>query len=413
MTRTERIAWVVGSLALALLALAGGYWWGRPATVASAPTVAAPATPQVLYWYDPMVPAQHFDKPGKSPFMDMQLVPKYADAAPDTAGVRIDPQVRQNLGVRTALAKRGRLSATLRVPGTVGWNLREERVISLPVDAVVERLNVRTPFEPVRAGQVLMSVRAPAWSTALAEAQALQSVQSREAQALRSGSSGRLRALALPVGAKTDGRGAILLTAPVSGVVSEIAVREGQAVAASMPLLRLNGTDSMWVEAALPPTSSELQAGTPVMVFANGAAADGRSGRIEALLPQVDASTRTQRARIVLDNHDGQLTPGQFVQVSLEPEAASEAVLVPSEAIIADGTRSRVIVLRNERFVPVAVRTGRSGGGRTEVLSGLAGGESVVTSGQFLIDSEANLSGALDRLSAPADPHAQHPGKTP
>ena len=403
MTRSERTYLISGAVAIALVALGGGYLWGHQARSVPAPPAATTVKPQALYWYDPMVPAQHFDKPGKSPFMDMQLVPKYSDAAPGASGVRIDPQVRQNLGVRTAIATRGRLTATLRVPGTVGWNQREERVISLPVDAIIERLVVRTPFESVRAGQVLLSVRAPMWSSALAEARALRGAQSREGRALQSAASGRLRALGLPAGARADGRGAIVITAPVTGVVSEIAAREGQAVPAGMPLLRLNGTGSMWVEAALPPTVGGLRAGTPVTVIVDAAAGASRSGRIDALLPLVDASTRTQRARIVLDNVDGLLAPGQFVQVELAPEAAVSAVLVPSEAVIADGEQSRVIVLRDQRFVPVAVRTGRSGGGRTEVLSGLAGGERVVTSGQFLIDSEANLSGALDRLGTPAE----------
>ncbi len=412
MTRTQTILATSGAIALALLALAGGYRWGRSADVAPTPSAVTPAKAQVLYWYDPMVPDQHFDKPGKSPFMDMQLVPKYGDEASGAAGVRIDPSVRQNLGIRTVAAVRGRLTATVRVPGTVGWDLSEERVISLPVDGVVERLTVRTPFETVRAGQILMSVRAPAWSTALAEAHALRGAQSGEARALRSAASARLRALGLPSGAQEDGRGGILLTAPVSGVVSEIAVREGQAVSAGVPLLRLNGTRSVWVEAALPPTAGDLGPGTSVTVFVDASAGAARPGRIQALLPQVDASTRTQRARIVLDNQDGRLAPGQFVQVDLTPEAAAEAVLVPSEAIIADGAQLRVIVQRNQRFVPVVVRTGRSGGGRTEILSGLAAGERVVTSGQFLIDSEASLSDALDRLATPGRPDQHPPGGT-
>jgi Cu(I)/Ag(I) efflux system membrane fusion protein len=402
MTRNERIAWSAAIVAVALGALAGGYFWGhRPAE--SMPTTAAAAgKPAVLYWYDPMVPDQHFDKAGKSPFMDMQLVPKYADGGNASAGVRIDPRVRQSLGVRTVAAERGRLSASLTVPGTVTWNLREERLISLPVDAVVERLVVRTPFEPVRAGQVLMSLRSPGWGVALAEAQALQQAHSREAKELRSASRERLHALGLPPGARTDGRGAILLTAPVTGVVSEIAVREGQAVSAGMSLMRLNGTGSVWIEASLPPGAGDIGPGTVVTVMLGGAGSDPLTGRVEALLPQVDASTRAQRARIVLDNPDGRLVPGQFVQVALQPTDAADAVLVPSSAVIMDGTQSRVLVLRNDRFVPVAVRVGRSGAGRTEILAGLAAGERVVASGQFLIDSEANLSGALERLAAPA-----------
>jgi Cu(I)/Ag(I) efflux system membrane fusion protein len=399
MSRNERIAWIAG----ALLALGLGYWWGgwreRPAPTPAATTAPAAAENRVLYWYDPMVPDQHFDKPGKSPFMDMQLVPKYASGAGESEGVAIASGVRQNLGVRTVVAKRGPLAIAFRVPGTVAWNLRDERVLSLPVDAVVERLYVRTPFEAVRAGQALLSLRSPTWSAALAEAQALRGAESAEARALGAAAAERLRSLGLPAGARRDGRGGIVLTAPVSGVLSEIAVREGQAVPAGTPLLRINGTRSLWIEAALPPNiAAQAVAGTPVEVLAE--ALDGASftGRIEALLPQVDAGTRSQRARIVVDDADARLAPGMFVQVAIRPAAAPDAVLVPSAAVIADGTQTRVIVQRGDRFVPVLVRTGRSDGGNTEILSGLSGGERVVASGQFLIDSEANLSGALERL---------------
>jgi Cu(I)/Ag(I) efflux system membrane fusion protein len=399
MTRSERTSVFVGAVVLALLGLAGGYFWARRApthatTLAPEP---APAQQRILYWYDPMVPDQHFDKPGKSPFMDMQLVPKYAGDAAGAAGVRIDPQVRQNLGVRTVAVGRGRLPGAAWVPGTVAWNLRDERVLSVPVDAVVARLFVRTPFEAVRAGQVLLSVNAPEWSAALAEAQALRGARSSEARDLQAAATGRLRVLGLPEGARSDGRGDIAIIAPISGVVSELSVREGQAVAAGAPLLRLNGTRSVWVEAALPAAlAAGIAVGDPVEVSAGGEGASV-AGTIAALLPQVDPATRTQRARIELDNAKGRLSPGQFVQVSL-PGSTTDALLVPAEAVISDGVQSRVIVLRDDRFVPVAVRTGRSAGGRTEVLEGLVPGERVVASGQFLIDSEANLSGALDRM---------------
>jgi Cu(I)/Ag(I) efflux system membrane fusion protein len=380
MTRNERIA----VLAIGALALAGaiglGYLWGNGADATDmAAQSASPAEKKILYWYDPMQPDQHFDKPGKSPFMDMQLLPKYADDAPGAAGVRIAPEVRQNLGIRTVVVTRGRLTSTQRVPG-----------------------------------QVLMSVRSPAWSAALAEANALRHAQSAEGRSLQAAAVGRLRALGFPAAAQVDARGAIVLTSPVAGVVSEIAVRDGQAVAAGTPLLRLNGTRSVWVEAALPPQATGSAApGTPVDVSVDALPGQTFTGTIEALLPQVDASTRTQRARIVLDNPDGRLAPGQFVQVALRPEAAGDAVLVPSGAVVDDGPRARIIVLVDERFVPVAVRTGRSGGGMTEIVSGLSGGERIVASGQFLIDSEANLSGALDRLGTPADPHAEHAGAKP
>ena len=414
MNRTERVAVIViGGLLLAV-ALGGGYRWGRNADpVPPAAASAVPAERKVLYWYDPMAPAQHFDKPGKSPYMDMQLVPRYADDVADSDGVRIAPGVRQNLGIRTSVASRGRLAVHDHVTGTVTWNLREERVLSLPVDAVVERLYVSTPFETVRPGQPLMAVRSPAWSAALAEAAALRDARSAEGRSLRAVADGRLQALGYPAGARVDARGAIVLTAQITGVVSEISVREGQAAGAGTPLLRLNGTRSVWVEASLPPrTVASAQTGTPVAVTVDALPGETFTGTVEALLPQVDAGSRTQRARIALGNPEGRLVAGQFAQVALQPEGTNEFVLVPADAVITDGTQARVIVVVDDRFVPTAVTPGRSGGGMTEILSGLAGGEKIVASAQFLIDSEADLSGALERLASPAE-HAGPPDGLP
>ena len=116
------------------------------------------------------------------------------------------------------------------------------------------------------------------------------------------------------------------------------------------------------------------------------------NGEVETLLPQIDPSSRTQRARIVLRNEDGLLVPGMFAELTLRSEAGASVPLVPTEAVVATGSDSRVIVLGADgSFQPVRVQIGRSDGGRTEILSGLKGGERVVTSGQYLIDSEASL----------------------
>jgi Cu(I)/Ag(I) efflux system membrane fusion protein len=404
-TRNQNLLVATGLIA-ALGGIGLGFWWGTSRHADTAPTTApAPASEKaVLYWYDPMVPDQHFDQPGKSPFMDMQLVPKYASEAAASTGVRIDPGVRQNLGLRTAVVDTGSFAASVRAPGTVGWNLREERIVSVPVEAVVERLFARTPFAAVTAGEPLVRLRAPAWSAALAEAQALAGGSTASARGLAPAARQRLRALGLPEGARTDGSGGVVLTAPQGGIVSEIAVREGESVAAGTTLLRINGTRTVWVEAAVPATAgTALAVGTPVQVTVDSRLGEVLTGVVEAWLPQLDPSTRSQRARIVLDNPDGALVAGQFVQVVLQSETARVTPWVPSSAVIADGTQTRVIVQDEAgAFRPVIVRTGNSNDGKTEILAGLSGGERVVVSGQFLIDSEANLSGALERLALPA-----------
>ena len=180
---------------------------------------------EVLYWYDPMVPDQHFDKPGKSPFMDMALVPKYADNASGTGtGIAIDPGVQQNLGIRTVTVALGQLSGAVSVPGTIGWDLRLEEVVSARVDMIVDRVYVESPYERVDAGQPLARILAPTWSSALAEAHALRSARSDAARALRPAARERLHALGLPPLAST-GSGHIVLRAPADGVL-HVAWRE-------------------------------------------------------------------------------------------------------------------------------------------------------------------------------------------
>ncbi|MFP7721385.1 efflux RND transporter periplasmic adaptor subunit [Lysobacter sp. A3-1-A15] len=416
MTTVRKQAVMAGTAGLVLLAagLGGGYWLAGGtgnATGSQAPNAAGTAERserEVLYWYDPMVPDQRFEKPGKSPFMDMELVPKYADDA-STTGVRIDPGVQQNVGIRTEIVETGTLAGHLRVPGTLTWDLRKESIVSTPVEAIISRLTVKTPFQSVRRGQPLATVLSPTWGSALAESRALAGASSSHARELQGAAQRRLRYLGLSDTTIT-GNGGVVLRAPRSGVVSEIMVSEGQAAMPGTPLFRINGTDTMWLEAAIPQAGAQgVRPGTPVTATVSAAPGRTFEGEVEALLPDIDATTRTQRARVVLRNEEGLLVPGMFAQLTLAPEQGREVPVIPSEALIVTGTDSRVIIVGPDGdFQPVRVTTGRSSGGRTEVLSGLEGGERVVTSGQFLIDSEASLSGALGRLQGPEGDDA-HP----
>jgi membrane fusion protein, copper/silver efflux system len=409
MNRMHRIAFAA-ALAFGLLAaVALGYWWGRVRgeTPVAADDAAGDGR-KVLYWYDPMMPDQRFDKPGKSPFMDMQLVPRYADQKRNgPTGVRIDPGVQQNLGIRSARVELGNLDTRIRVPATLAWDLGRESLVSAPVDALLSRLHVKAPYTPVRRGQALATVLAPEWGAAIAESRALERAGSADARALQPAARQRLRMLGLS-GTTAGGDGSVLLRAPHDGVVSEIMVREGQAAMAGMPLLRINGTETLWLEAAIPQAATAgIGPGTPVEATVSALPGHRFSGEVDMLLPQVDATSRTQRARVVLRNDEGLLAPGMFAELELRPETGSRRPLVPTDALIATGDDVRVIVMAdNGSFLPVRVRIGRSGGGRTEILEGLSGGERIVTSGQFLIDSEASLSGALERLRPTADDSA-------
>ncbi len=149
------------------LAAAAGYWFGTshpPAPPPETPAAAGAGDRKVLYWYDPMYPQQRFDKPGKSPFMDMQLVPKYADAGGDESTVSISPRVVQNLGVRTAEARAGSLAPKLAAVGNVEYNERAVVLVQPRTAGFVERLHVRAPLDPVRAGDPLVEILFPEWA---------------------------------------------------------------------------------------------------------------------------------------------------------------------------------------------------------------------------------------------------------
>ncbi|MHB1282270.1 MAG: efflux RND transporter periplasmic adaptor subunit [Metallibacterium scheffleri] len=395
---------VVAALAVAV---AAGYLWGRRTSPAVPGQGTASVPRKILYWYDPMAPGQRFDHPGPSPTMpSMQLVPKYAGAAGgNEGGVRISPRIEQNLGMRAAVVRVGVLHRELRVPGVMAWDRRRSVVVSARADGVLSRLFVRAPFDRVQAGQPLAELLAPAWSSAVAEYRVLEQAHSADARGLRGAALQRLRVLGMSADEirSADVGAGVVLRAPVTGVVSALEVRQGQQVSAGMTLLRIDDLTRLWLDAAIPQAEvAGIGAGTRVQVEVNAFPGRIFNGRVEALLPEVDARTRTETARIALDNPDGTLAPGMYATVKLAVAAGKPHPLVPDEALISTGVQNRVILdLGDGRMAPRAVRIGRSADGYTEVLAGLSGGERVVTSGQFLIDSEANLDGTLQRLTTP------------
>jgi Cu(I)/Ag(I) efflux system membrane fusion protein len=388
---------------------------------ASAPSSAAPPDQTVLYWYDPMVPNQHFDKPGKSPFMDMQLVPKIAGQGGDDAGagvVRIDPRQVQNLGLRTAHAERGALATRTRTTGAVAFDERAVTVVQARIAGIVERLDVRAPLTAVKQGQALLTLIAPDWTAAQEEYLSFQRMHAPGLDGLRDAARRRLLLLGMSEGqiraVERSGQAQtrITITAPRDGVVGELSVREGATVAVGSPLLRLNGLDTVWIDAAIPETQiGRVTAAASATVELPAFPGERFPARLDALLPQIDPTTRTQTARLVLVNPDHRIAPGMFAQVEFaaSPDRAA-GVLVPTEAVIATGTRSVVIVVDGDgHFRAQEIRTGDESGGKTEVLGGLQEGDTVVLSGQFLIDSEASLSGTLARLGGSEKPASDAP----
>ncbi len=371
---------------------------------------------KVLYWHDPMVPGQKFDKPGKSPFMDMELVPVYADEGQgQDGGVAVSPGVRQNLGIRTAEVRKGTLARTLDAVGNVAFNERDLVQLQARSSGYVEKLFVRAPLDPVRKGQPLLQLYVPDWVAAQEEYLAVKRMPAGadtagllDAARQRMRLAGMTDAQVAQVSARSQVSPRITVTAPADGVVSELAVREGMTVAPGAPLFRINGLRTVWVNAEVPESAAaQIRPGMAVRATSPAFPGTAFAGKVEALLPEVSAATRTLKARIELANPGGKLVPGMFATIHMAPAQSRETLLVPAEAVIRTGERTVVITVSDDgRFAPVQIVTGAEADGQAEVLEGLAEGQKVVASGQFLIDSEASLRGTLQRLGAatPAAP---------
>ena len=355
-----------------------------------------------LYWHDPMVPGQKFDKPGKSPFMDMQLVPVYAGEAGDEGKVTISPRVLQNLGMRTAKVTSGRLESTLAAVGSVAYNERDVALVQARSGGFVERLHVRAPLDRVRKGQALLELYSPDWIAAQEDYLAARRMQGAGADGLAVASRERMRLAGMDEDhirlvertGKVHPR--VAVTAPIGGVVTELSAREGMTVAAGAPLFRINGVASVWINAEVPEAAAgRLHPGSPAEARTPALPGAVFKGTVSAILPEVNAATRTLKARIEIANPQGQLAPGMFANLTFPLAAGKEVLLVPSEAVIETGKRSVVMLALGEgRFVTADVETGAESNGRTEIRKGLEAGQEVVVSGQFLIDSEARLKGA-------------------
>lgn len=410
---------IVLSFILAAMSGGIGYWVARPQSVVNpmAKSLEKPvkAEPKVLYWYDPMVPNQHFDKPGKSPFMDMQLAPQYADdsANPDgdAAGVKIDPRIVQNLGVRTTPVTRGALASPLDFAANVQLNNRQVAIVQARTAGFVERVYARAPGDVVARGAPLADLLAPEWTGAQNEFLAI----------LKTGDQGliqsvreRLRSLGMSPGliAQVEKSGqahaVVTITAPIGGLIQTLEARTGMAVAPGATLAQINGLDPVWIEAAIPEVQA-AQVAVGGRVSASLAAYPGEkfTGKVAALLPEADRESRTLRVRIEVPNRDGRIKPGMFAQVRLGAAKSVATLLIPSEAVIRSGKRDVVLVaIKGSHFAPVEVKLGQESNGQVAVLEGLEEGQSVVVSGQFLIDSEASLKGVVARMNG--EDHGGH-----
>lgn len=399
---TQAARWRAALLGTLIVAGGGGYWLGhRGAGDAATPTA---KERKVLYYYDPMVPLEHYDNPGALSSMGMKTQPKFADegGAPGEApGVTVNPAAMQNLGVRVVAAQMGNLSGSLNVTGSIDFNQRDVAIIQARSGGFVSRVYARAPGDVVRAGAPIADVQLPEWGGAQTE---FLSVKRLGRPDLTAAARQRLRLLGMSDGlissVERSGRtnGTVTITSPIGGVIQTLDARAGVTLAQGQTLAQVTGLGTVWLNAAVP----EAQAGSVRIgqsASATLAAFPGEtfSGRILAILPTTQADSRTLTVRIELANRGGRLRPGMFANVSLGG-TVSAALLVPSEAVIRTGTRTLVMLASgNGRYQPAEVKAGREGGGQTEILEGLAAGEKVVASGQFLLDSEASLTGIAAR----------------
>lgn len=403
----------------------GGYRFGSSRQIPAPPDAGTNAKagdmdPQtgrkILYWHDPMVPGQRFDKPGKSPFMDMELVPVYAEADDDKRGVAIDSRVARNLGVRTVEVTSGPVGTVLEAPGNVTIDERSIQVIQARTTGYVQHVGVRATLDAVRRGQILVGLYSPDWVAAQEEYLAVIRLPSGIQGDLASAARARmLQSGMTPAQADAVARSGKLqagqgIASPIDGVVTEIGVREGMTVTPGMTLFRLADLSQVWVIAEVPQTlSRQVVPGQSVTVSA-AAAPEPVAGKVDAILPDVDTATRTMKVRIVLPNKQRRLVPGMFASVRFDSGERHEVLQIPSEAVIHDGQRHLVVVDAGQQgYVPTEIRTGRESGGMVEVVSGLKAGQRVVASGQFLIDSDASLRGTLGRMTAASDAAAAAP----
>ncbi|WP_368544694.1 efflux RND transporter periplasmic adaptor subunit [Enterobacter soli] len=395
----------LSALAVAVLVAGGaGYFVGQKQSHQHA-TVAQPAERKVLYWYDPMVPGQRFDKPGKSPFMDMELVPRYADEEKAAAGVAISTRQQQNLGMKTAKAQMRQLESPFSAFATVSADERNITLVSAPANGVVKRLYASAPQQQVKAGEPLAQLWIPQWTTAQQEYLAVRQLgdagltrAARERLALQFMPEEAIRAL------ERSGKPQTTLTvrAAKAGYVVKLDVREGAQIAATAPLFEIASLDPVWLVVDYPQTQAQsLRVGSDIVATTQSWPGEQFHGTVSELLPQMETTTRTLKARIVLDNPEQKLKPGMYLNVSRAQGAPRPPVLaVPEEAVINSGDSTRLLLATGDGyFRPVNVKTGITAQGWTEIVSGLKAGDEVVTSGQFLIDSEASLRSVMPEVS--------------
>lgn len=363
---------------------------------------AASAEPEVMYWVAPMDPNFRRDEPGKSP-MGMELVPVYANEASAGDLVQIDPVVVQNLGVRTASVERGRLWRRIDTVGYVGFDERHISHVHLRTDGWIDKLLVKSDGERVEKGDVLMEV----YSRELVNAQEefAQALRGNNAN-LKRASRDRLRSLGMSeeqIAAVAKSRKAdqlVRIHARQSGVVQNLMMREGMYVKPATEIMTLADLSSVWLLVDVFERQADwVKVGMPAEVELPYQPGKVWEGEVEFVYPSIDPKTRTLRVRLRFDNPKEELKPNMYAKVRIYAGPKEDVVSIPREALIRTGKSQRVVLDMGEgKFSSREVVAGMESGDWVEIVSGLEEGARVVTSGQFLIDSEASLKASFSRM---------------
>jgi Cu(I)/Ag(I) efflux system membrane fusion protein len=318
--------------------------------------------------------------------------------------------MQQSLAIRTVEVARGTLAPRIEAVGNVEFNERDQAIVQARAMGFVEKLHARATLDRVAAGEPLAELYVPEWVAAQEELLALLRTRAAGLDELVGGARQRMRQAGMTDEQirRVEQRGEVerlaVLRSPLNGVVTELGVREGMTVMPGDTLFRLNGLSTVWVRVAVPESQAALlRAGAAVEARSPSVPSAVYRGTVRAVLPDVDAQTRTISARVELANADGRLSPGTFASVAIASPAI-DALLVPTEAVIQTGRRAVVMVAApSGGFTAADVETGAEANGQTEIKRGLAAGQRVVVSGQFLVDSEASLRASAARLG-PARP---------
>ena len=382
---------------------------------------AATGERKILYWKAPMNPTEIYEAPGKSA-MGMDLVPVYEDSVVGGVEVRVDPVTQQNMGVRVAVAEVGALQRSLRTYGHVTYDETTQTQVSPKFSGWIEKLHVDFTGQFVKKGDPLFDIYSPELVSSqeeyLSTYRQLQRAKSPGSRDLLASSRQRLLYSDVPedmiraIESSGAVRKFLTIRSPYTGVVTHKNAIEGTFVKEGQTIYQIADLRRVWVEAHI--YEYELPwvkvGQTAIMTLPY---LPGREfiGKVAYVYPYLQRKTRDVVIRLEFANPELELKPDMYADVSIESTLEREGLIIPSEAVIRSGARNVVFVTRGDgKFSPRDVTLGQAlDAGRIQILTGIAVGEQVVTSGQFLLDSESKLKEAVQKMLEARSPKAQEP----